>query len=275
MKKTLPLIIILTIIAFLPGVIGALVHTGTGIMPLDLIIFTLLPFIVIFFLMILLFKYPTEVAAPVSVGKPSRAPSMESLQAEEAVGDVASVEPAVEAETEVAEEPAAVAAEPSVTCPECGGAVTMNDPKCPHCGVKFEDEKGGVVAEQPIAEQPAAEPEYFPEETELTEPKPAEEKAPADFGLKCPTCGGSVGLDEKFCPHCGADFEEKGDKDIEAGKSEEELDAMFGIAPEEKVEAKKEEPKPEPPKSDEITLSYEEPAEDIPAPKNKKGKKKR
>jgi len=263
MKKTIPLIIILTIIAFMPAVLGAVLgRNGTGVLPLDLVLFTILPFLVLSLLLHFLFKYPSEVsAAPVKAASYSGAHSMDAMQSETGYEALSTAEPEAEAATEVA-------AEPEITCPECGGKVTMHDPACPHCGVKFEEEKGEeAVTEQPPIEQPEAEPE-----TEiLPEAQPEEAKAAGEFALKCPTCGGTVGLEEKFCPHCGADFEEK---ETGAAKSEAELDELFGIAPETK-EAPKEEPKPEPQKSDEITLTYEEPEEEMPAAKNKKGKKRR
>jgi len=269
MKKLLPIIIVLLIVCLIPGFVGASESgNGTGIFALDLVIFVAVPFIVIVFLMLFLFKLPSEIyVSPARAKAPSRAaPKKETL----------AYEPAPFEEMKPAE--------PEITCPECGGIVTMTDPACPHCGAKFEEE--GTVEEpekvpaagptpevlaepEPIDELELAEPEPI---TEISEPK--ERQDAKDFGLKCPTCGGNVGLEEKICPHCGADFEQKASvKDLEHAKSEEELDTMLGIAPEEKPEGAPEQ-KPAQEKPSDITLSFEETVEEAPAPK-KKGKRKR
>ena len=180
-----------------------------------------------------------------------------------------------------ASEPA-ITGEPEVTCPECGGKVTMYDPTCPHCGVKFESDEGEELLKE---EEPMEEPEteILPFEEPVMEALPLElpeepKTASINFGLKCPTCGGNVGLEEKFCPHCGADFEAKtGEADTGTEKSEEELDAIFGIAPEETKPESEPEQTPATEDSKEITISYEEPEAEIPVAKSKskKGKKKK
>jgi uncharacterized OB-fold protein len=270
MKKLLPIIIVLLIVCLLPGFVGASESgNGTGIFALDLVIFVAVPFIVIVFLMLFLFKLPSEISAPSARAKaPARvAPKKETLAYEPDEISFEEMKPA----------------EPEITCPECGGIVTMTDPACPHCGAKFEDEATAEEAEKVPAVEPTpeipAEPEPI-DELELVEPEPildiSEPKGredAKDFGLKCPTCGGNIGLEEKVCPHCGANFEEKTSGKTDIDTSEEELDALLGIAPEEKAESVPEQ-KPAQEKPSDITISFEEAVEEAPAPK-KKGKKKR
>ena len=205
--------------------------------------------------------------------KPSKAsaiaPSNELPEDEVKLEDLSASEPAI-------------TGEPEVTCPECGGKVTMYDPTCPHCGVKFESDEGEeLLKEEEPLDEPEAEILPFEEpamEAPSLELPEAPKAAMIDFGLKCPTCGGNVGLEEKFCPHCGADFEAKtGEADTGTEKSEEELDAIFGIAPEETKPESEPEQTPATEDSKEITISYEEPEAEIPVAKSKskKGKKKK
>jgi len=268
MKKSLPLVIILTVFVFVPAIVGAAQNgKGTGIFPLDLILFALVPVIIFALLLHFLFMVPKEITAPAKVPFSAKATSKAVPETNAAeLEELATVEPVA-------------AGEPEVTCPECGGVVTMFDINCPHCGVKFE---GGetATAEAAEAEQPleapveTLEPLEAPGEAIKPSEQPEGPEGTIDFGLKCPTCGGSVGLDEKFCPHCGADFEKKAEG-AEGDKTEEELDKLFGIAPEEmKPESQPEEPKPASKPTEDITITYEEPEEELPV-KNKKGKKRR
>ena len=279
MKKILPIVIILIVLAFLPSIVSAAQNgKGTGVFSLDLVLFTLLPFIVIALLMHFLFKLPSEISPyPARASAVSMAASKEIPAQEARFEEISAVEPEI-------------AVEPEVTCPECGGLVTLDIASCPHCGVKFEKEEGAgeVVEAEPAAElEPAVElpseeivmptEEKEPEAMSLELPEEAPKEEEMGFGLKCPTCGGNVGIEEKFCPHCGADFEEKelAEKEPAAEKSEEELDKLFGIAPEETKQEVAPEKKPVTQGPDEIVISYDEPEEEPLPTKSKKGKKKK
>jgi uncharacterized OB-fold protein len=266
MKKSLPLVIILTVFVFVPAIVGAAQNgKGTGIFP-----FALVPFIIFALLLHFLFKVPSEMVAP------ARAPAYAKTSSK-AIAKEKTVEP----EELTTIEPAA-AGEPEVTCPECGCVVTMFDISCPHCGVKFEGET--ATAETTQEGQPSEalveelEPLEAPGEVITLSERPEEVRDVIGFGLKCPTCGGSVGIEEKFCPHCGSDFEKKEEEKVvkeETGgdKTEEELDKLFGIAPEEPKPEPEPEQKPASQPSGDITISYEEPEEVVPV--KKKGKKRK
>ena len=355
MKKKLLLVVVLIVLAFLPPLLGtSLGSTGTGIFPLDFMLFAVLPMIVIAFLLHFLFKLPSEMPTTETVEpavtsskeeetaeeeKPAKAEKAAAKAAKAAEKEKAAKAAAKKARKEKAAKAAAKAAkaaekekaaakttkaekiekapkapkpakasaiapskelpeeevkledlsasepvitgEPEVTCPECGGKVTMYDPTCPHCGVKFEsDDTEEIIKEEQPFEEPAAD-EVLPFEEPPTEAPPLEipeepKAAMNAFGLKCPTCGGNIGLEEKFCPHCGADFEAKElEPDSSGEKSEEELDKLFGIAPEESKPEDEVENKPISKGSDEIVISYDEPEEKIIPVKSKKGKKKK
>jgi len=109
------------------------------------------------------------------------------------------------------------AEESGVECPTCGSPVDADATECPECGEKFEIESPEDAerpeAEEPEAEEPAAE-EPEAEEPETEEPaakKPAAEE-PGEEGsegeeYECPTCGATLGAEDKKCPSCGEEFE--------------------------------------------------------------------
>jgi zinc-ribbon domain len=89
-----------------------------------------------------------------------------------------------------------------------------------------------VLEEKPAAERNEPETEEAPAdeiEEAPVEDKAVEEKS-KDVESVCPTCGAVVTLDDEYCPHCGAEFEEEvdegssdsDDSDIEDSKKDKE-----------------------------------------------------
>jgi hypothetical protein len=71
-------------------------------------------------------------------------------------------------------------------------------------------------------------------------PKKEKDESPEEPEVTCPVCGNAVTLDEPFCPHCGAEFEEEEVEEI-IEAPEGEVEAAEAEAEEEPVEAEAEE----------------------------------
>ena len=109
-----------------------------------------------------------------------------------------------------------------VECPTCGSTVEADATECPECGEKFEvgppEDAEEPESEEPDAEEPEGE-EPDAEEPETEEPAVKEpaakepeaeesgEEGSAGDEYECPTCGATLGADDKKCPACGEEFE--------------------------------------------------------------------
>jgi hypothetical protein len=66
--------------------------------------------------------------------------------------------------------------EEEITCDECGGIISEEDTKCPHCGVEFEDETDKADETGEDEEEPSEELQEEQEEPSAPEERPAEAK---------------------------------------------------------------------------------------------------
>jgi len=94
---------------------------------------------------------------------------------------------------------------------------------------------------------------------------PPEEEEPE---VTCPVCGNPVTLDDEFCPHCGAEFEEEEVEEIveveespEEAPPDEELEEEFDEELEEPLEEELKEPTEEEEYEEEYEEELEEPIE--------------
>jgi RNA polymerase subunit RPABC4/transcription elongation factor Spt4 len=89
--------------------------------------------------------------------------------------------------------------DPEVTCPVCGGLVTLDDPFCPHCGAEFEEEEVEDVIEEEVStidripEAPDLE-DFEPEEMVV---EPEKEKSPLELAEELPEAPEEEALVEK------------------------------------------------------------------------------
>jgi hypothetical protein len=141
-------------------------------------------------------------------------------------------------------------------CPSCGLRLPLEAKVCEFCGYDLEDDDWiaeieklekeivakGQQPEEALVEEiestiresdtgapkppapPPPEPEIEPEPRELPEESGEVEKG----FIKCTTCGGEVGLDKDYCPHCGADLSEEVRWASEIEELEHELNGRKG-----------------------------------------------
>jgi hypothetical protein len=141
-RRTMPLIGMLIVIALLPSIIGALLGSeGTGTFAIDFLLFgPIIPVIAVLAILLLPGKFPWEDRLPAEETA-SPEPMPEERPAEEPSEPETEESTAVETEEETEEETDKETSEEiKSVCPTCGSAVTLEDEYCPHCGAEFEDE---------------------------------------------------------------------------------------------------------------------------------------
>jgi len=144
MRKILPIIGILVIVAVIPSIIGALIGTkGTGTFAIDFLLFVpIIPVIALSIILWLLGEHPLDFSRQAKETAPVE-PELEEEPTEESTEPEAKEGTATEIEEDIDEE---IEKETSETieslCPTCGATCPLEDTYCPHCGAEFEDEVG-------------------------------------------------------------------------------------------------------------------------------------
>lgn len=99
----------------------------------------------------------------------------------------------------MAQKPTKEKDDPEVTCPVCGGIVTLDDPFCPHCGAEFEEEEVEDVVEEEVStiDRVPEAPELEDFEPEEMVAEPEKEKTPLELAEELPDAPDEEALVEK------------------------------------------------------------------------------